>query len=617
MRIPRRSTLGVARTEFGGQPLWALVGEGALASMGSDRITTRHLEAQPLDAHAVEALVDHVMGALEAYGAGLASTPGSAGWLYVQHVPTRRLVAQVVRKLMALSAWEPFAKAPGPLGLAPYEGLVGLRSSSSREYRAYTVTWSGAAYVLGAAAPYNPLWSAELRNLPRVRDTAAVPSPPASELPQSEVVALSWSSRHAATLLPVLEDLARDGRTGLMVDLATDPAERCPTPGVKDVSLCSPPVGLFNLSGAVDCLRLPDDDHVVQVKEHAVHLARLVRLISVLLETSGGCTQPSWRSVIQAETWLDGVLSAARPHTLLVSNDTSPLGALAVHAAERHGVNTVHVQHGAWMADSVAWPALHSRDIVVMGERDVPLAKAWARHPNAEVHVLGQPRFDALAGLGIEAQRRYLENMLASGTGRGPARIAVWACQPFGFDRLKAQAELLLDGLWKADGDWGLVIAPHPAQSAEVFSPLLQRDGKPFVAVADPRVGARGCLAGADALASAYSTCGIEAALLNVPVLEIGSPDERTLRLADHGLARRCSTADDVADALSGLRDPRLPAAQAATDAVCRWRGDSAAQVARLIARRADCHVTHPDHVHHDAHGTDSGMPQGEGVPTR
>lgn len=65
------------------------------------------------------------------------------------------------------------------------------------------------------------------------------------------------------------------------------------------------------------------------------------------------------------------------------------------------------------------------------------------------------------------------------------------------------------------------------------------------MAVADSRVGARGCLTGADALASAYSTCGIEAALLGVPVLEIGSPGERTLDLAGHGLARRRSNAHD------------------------------------------------------------------------
>ncbi|MFD8976999.1 hypothetical protein [Streptomyces sp. NPDC059593] len=561
-------------------------------------------------------LVDHVMNSLEGYGAGLMRTPGGIGWLSVQHVPVRRLVAQVVRKLMALSAWEPFANVPGPLGISPHEGLVDLRANSSREYRAYTVTWSGIGFLLGTPAPYNPLRSSRLRSLPPLRMAATSRSPQPSELQRSDVVALTWSSRHAATLWPVLEELARGGRASLVVDLATDPAERCPAPRTEGVRLCSPPAGLFALSGTVERLRLPDDDHVVRVKEHIVQLARLVRLVSVALETGGGCTQPSWRSMVRAETWLDGVLNSTRPHTLLVSNDTSPLGAVAVHTARRHGINTVNVQHGAWTAESVAWPALHSRDIVVMGERDVPLAKAWARHPHAEIHVLGQPRFDALAGLDREAQRRYLEHLLAPGTRKRPTHIAVWACQPFGPDRLAAQADLLLDGLWKAEGDWGLVIAPHPAQSVDVFAALLQRDGKPLLAVADPRVGARGCLAGADAVVSAYSTCGIEAALLDVPVLEIGSPGEHTLGLAEHGLARRCTSSADVVEALSEIPDPHHPPTQTAKDGVCRWRGDSAAQVAQLVLRRAGHAMRHTP-VHNEAHATDSGVAQGEGAPVR
>ncbi len=609
--------LGLVRSDFGGPSRWALVGSGALGHVQTDCIKTAELEAVPLDRNELRDLVETVMAALESYSAALLSTPGGVGWLHVQHVPVRRFVAEILRKLLALSAWEPFAAAPGPVTLAPYEGLVGLRSSSSREYLAYTVTWSGIAYLLGAAAPYNPSRSAQLRNLSRASTANTEPSPLPSRLRERDVVALSWSSRHAATLMPVLVELERDGRTSLLLDLATDPAERCPAPAATGIDLCSSPSELLTLSGTAEDLHLPEDRHTVRIKGHIIQLARLVGLLSVLLESSGGCTQPSWRALVRVETWLDGVLAATRPHTVLLSNDTSPLGALAVHTAERHGANTVHVQHGAWTAESVAWPALHSRDVVVMGERDRPLATAWVRHPAAEVHVLGQPRFDALSGLGREAQRRYLEKLLAPGDRRAPARIAVWACQPFGPDRLKAQADLLLDGLRAADSDWGLVIAPHPAQSTDVFSPLLRSGGGPLVAVADPRVGARGCLAAADALASAYSTCGIEAALLGVPVLEIGSPGERTLDLAGHGLARRCSNAHDVAEVLAALRDPRPPVPQTATDAVCRWRGNSAAQVACLITRRAEARATSFDHVHHDAHGAASVPPQGEGVPSR
>ncbi|MEU6341875.1 hypothetical protein ABZ883_13115 [Streptomyces sp. NPDC046977] len=617
MSIRPAGGLGLVRYDCGGQPRWEFVGSDALHRAQADYIKTADLEAIPVDRHQLRDLVENVMGSLERYSSSLASTPEGASWLYVMHVPVRRLVTEILRKLLALSAWEPFASTPGPMTPAPHEGLVGLRSSSSREYLAYTVSWSGVAYLLGAATPNNPFRSAPLRNLSQASTANTEPSPLPLVLRERDVVALSWSSRHAATLMPVLVELESEGQTSVLLDLATDPAERCPTPAATGIDVGTSPSDLFSLSGTAENLHLPGDHHSVRITCHSVQLARLVGLLSVLLESSGGCTQPSWRAIVQAETWLDGVLAATRPHTVLLSNDTSPLGALAVYTAERHGANTVHVQHGAWKAESVAWPALHSRHIVVMGERDRSLATAWARHPAAEVHVLGQPRFDTLAGLGRQAQHQYLEKLLTANNRRAPARVVVWACQPFGLDRLKAQAQLLLDGLRAADGNWGLIIAPHPAQSTDVFTPLLRRDRGLSVAVADPYVGARGCLAGADALASAYSTCGIEAALLGIPVLEIGSPGDRTLDLASHGLATRCHNTRDIAAALSALRDPGMPAPKTAADAVCRWRGDSAAQVARLITHHAEFPVTSLDPVHHDAPRATSASPQGEGVPTR
>ncbi|MEV7868787.1 hypothetical protein AB0P17_22435 [Streptomyces sp. NPDC088124] len=583
--------------------------------MRTDHIHTSELEATAVDRQELRACVEDAMAALDSYGASLASTPGGAGWLHVQHVPVRRFVAEIVRKLLALNAWAPFASAPGPMALAPYEGLVGLRSSSSREYLAYTVTWSGVAYLLGTAAPHNPTRSAQLRNRARTGTADTEPSPLPLNLGRQDVLALSWTSRHAATLMPVLTELAGDGQKSLLLDLATDPAERCGAGSVTGVELRSAPSDLFTFSGTAEGLHPPDDEHFVHVGVHGVQLARLVRLLSVLLETSGGCTQPSWRTLVRAESWLDDMLSTTRPHTVLLSNDTSPLGVLAAHAAERHGANSVHVQHGAWTAESAAWLALHSRDIVVMGDRDLALGRAWVRHPKAEVHVLGQPRFDVLTGLGRQAQRRYLEKLLARGERRAPARIAVWACQPFSPDHLKSHADLLLDGLGKAEGDWGLVIAPHPAQGADAFATLVKRNGGPPVAVADPRVGARGCLAGADALASAYSTCGIEAALLGVPVLEIGPPGERTLDLAGHGLATRCEDPGDVAEVLSGVRKARTPIRQASLDAVCRWRGDSAARIARLITDRASSVPKAADFNHQNAGA--SASPQDEGVSVR
>ncbi|MFD6801943.1 hypothetical protein [Streptomyces cyaneofuscatus] len=111
----------------------------------------------------------------------------------------RRFVAEIVRKLLALNSWAPFASAPGPLILAPYEGLVGLGSSSSREYLAYTVTWSGVAYVLGAAAPHNPTRSAQLRNRARTSTANTEPSPLPSDLGRQETF---WRCRGPPAMPP-------------------------------------------------------------------------------------------------------------------------------------------------------------------------------------------------------------------------------------------------------------------------------------------------------------------------------------------------------------------------------------------------------------------------------
>ncbi|MFF4534306.1 hypothetical protein ACFY1P_34165 [Streptomyces sp. NPDC001407] len=593
MSLTVRSPLVLARTSTDGPPRWVLVRASAPSVAQTERTATEALEARGLDPQESDDRVQAVMAELEAFSSHRALTPGGASWLHVQHVPVRRLVGQVVRKLLALSSWEPFAQAPGPIAPDPHEALIGMRETSSREYHLYTVTWSGIAYLLGAPAPRNPMQAAPLRKLTAPHaDVAPLPSLVPSTLPQSEVLALSWSSRHAETLLPVLKELAHGGHRSVLVDLATDAAERCPEPAVPPVRLCPAPSGLLSISGTISGLCLTGEDpadgsKVVCVRELAVRLDRFERLAAAVLETNGGCTQPSWRSTIRTETWLDGVLAATRPHTVLVSNDTSPLGALAVHAAERHGITTVYVQHGAWAPQSVAWPALHSRHIIVMGERDIAPAKAWARHPEAEIHVLGQPRFDALAGLDHSSQRRYLHQLLSARPGHQPEKIVVWACQPFGPDLLSAQADLILDGLRKTEGDWGLVIAPHPAQSPTAFDHVLEETGSTLAAIAEPRVGARGCLAGADAVVSAYSTCGIEAALLGIPVLELTLPG-RTLGLADHGLAERCDTADDIADTLSKPERPaRVPA-----DTVCHWRGTSARDIAHLIVDRSQTSPT-------------------------
>ncbi|MFJ2342384.1 hypothetical protein [Streptomyces antimycoticus] len=459
--------------------------------------------------------------------------------------------------------------------------LVVAHDSAAIGYVSYDVTEAGVSYVLG-----HHVEEAE-------DDGPGISHPEAGGIPaglsSAPVCAISWSSRHATTLLLVLIELAERGVRTVVVDAATEPEQRFPEPQTPDITVLRLPDSAFASEGGPPFRQrsgLPDGP-TATVGPHKVLLGRLARLVSCILVRSAGCTQPSWATALNAERWLDGVLAQLRPGALLCGNDTSPLGVLTVAAAERAGAETVYVQHGAWIDSQVGWRAQHCRHIAVMGARDVLTAHTWTRRADARTHIVGQPRFDALANSDRVQQREYLRGLLADQANAEPPRIAVWACQPLSEQRLVGQFDVLVEGLRSTNHRWGLVIAPHPAQSPAAFTALLDSAKGVDVALATTEVGARGCLAGADTLISASSTCGIEALLLDVPVLELALPATRTLELAEHRAAQRCGTAVEIAIALARVdRTPhavRVP--DAAKDSICRWDGRSAGAVADIVLK--------------------------------
>ncbi|MER5642640.1 hypothetical protein ABT095_37605 [Kitasatospora sp. NPDC002227] len=555
------------------------------------------------------------MTALELACANAAATPGGAQWLYVQDIPVRRLVNQLVRKVMAISSAAAFGHDPGPLEPTSGEALISLRPSSFSEYRAYTITWSGVAYALGADLVHNPPYAPQLVSVQGSVDAVERLSGLVS---RAEVLALSWSSRHWETLLPVLEQLGVRGHSSAVLDLATEPGQRVPNATQGRIGLCRVPAELLaevgTIPGAAADRMVPPGTRTVDVAGHHIHLDRVEHLATMLLALTAGCTQPSWAAVEAVERWLNARLAAASPHTVLLSNDISPLGALAVHAAERHGAATVNVQHGAWTADAVSRPSLHSQHLVVMGQRDALLAQEWARHPKARVHVLGQPRFDALTGSHPVTQRSYLDGLLPTRGVEGSLRRLVWACQPFSPERLSAQADMIRSGLLAAKDRWALVIAPHPAQDPAVFEELKHRVAPAPVAVVDTSIGARGCLAGADAVVSVASTCGLEAVLLGVPVLELIRDGDPCLGLAEQGVAAACSDGDAIAAALDAG-----PAAvdQSARDSVCYWRGTTSADIAELVISASHQRSSTPRSEHARPEAAQLGVGEEEGAHHR
>ncbi|GAB3448632.1 glycosyltransferase family protein [Actinophytocola sediminis] len=573
---------------FSRSPYWRIAqDDGATLPTSTPRIQLAALEETPLDAAEITSYTDTLVRHLEREHGADAVTPGGVSWLRVHAVPVRRLVNQAVRKLLALSNWLPFATSPGPLVTGVDSRLVETRDNAVLGYHSYTAAWAGIAFLLADSPSAQALHIEE-----NPSDVVVAPDVAAGLVTAAaDVVAVSWSSRHAQTLLPVLEILAARGTSSLVVDCASELDQRVPTvltaTSGQRITVSRVPAHVFEETGGLAISGAADwrSGRTLSVGVCRIDLGRLASLVSRTVLRSTDCTQPSWAAACRLEQMLDRVFAVARPAVLLCSNDTSPVGVLAVGAADRAGANTVYVQHGAWVSGQVTGRAEHCGHIAVMGTRDVPVARRWARRADAEVHVVGQPRFDPLAGVDKTRQRQYLSDLLAA-HGRVPDQLLVWACQPVSARRLRAQFDVLVEGVRQAISDWGLVIAPHPVQSEETFASLLADASRVPVGVVASEVGARGCLGGAHAVVSASSTCGIEALLLDVPVLELALPGNRTLELAEQHAARRCTNGTDVAVALDQLggRGTVVKVPESAKDAVCRTPGRSAESVADLVA---------------------------------
>ncbi|KPI15672.1 hypothetical protein OK074_2117 [Actinobacteria bacterium OK074] len=535
---------------------------------------------------ALDREVEALMTALEAAYGEAAVTPGGVNWLRVHHVPVRRLVMRLARRLLALP------RPVSPAGGGRHPLVVGHRSAAIG-YTSYDVTDAGVAYLLGPRGDESPYEEPGHPSDEGVR--------PPTGLPNTRVCAVSWSSRHAGTLLPVLVELAERGIAVTVVDAATEPAQRFPEPRTPGITIVGVPGLLFTPSGGppLQCPGALPEGPTVSVGRHEFALGRLAHLVSRVLVRSTDCTQPSWASALLAERWLDDVLAALRPDVLVCCNDTSPLGVLAVAAAERAGANTVYVQHGAWVDGQVGRRAQHCRHIAVMGSRDELTAHTWTRRADARTHVVGQPRFDTLTGDDRIQQRAYLTGLLAEQADAGPPpMVAVWACQSFSEQRLMGQFDVIAEGLRNTSRRWGLVLAPHPAQGPSAVTALLHSDTAATLSntVAGAGVGARDCLAGADALISVSSTCGIEALLLGVPVLELALPATPTLRLAEHGAAQLCASDAEITVALARIdRTPHAVQVSAAVkDSICRWDGRSSAAVADIVTKAMTENATQP-----------------------
>ncbi len=514
----------------------------------------------------LERRVDTLMRALDSDYRDAAFTPGGVSWLDVHHLPARRLLTQVVRRVLSTR------REDETLPVTSSDRTVARRSPR----------------FIASLPDVAEMGSGVFPATPAARAAGADRGTPSRPCHRALIVAVSWRRGHVETLLPVLDELARRGITSTVIDLAGDTLHGFPQPSHPAIAVIRPPSLVPNGGLPVGALHTLRAERSVRVGSHDVPVARVAQLVARTVSRSAGITMPSWATAVAMERWLDNLLGSVRPRALLCADDTHPPGLLAARCAERAGLETIYVQPGARFEGEVAWRAQNCRHVAVMGTRDLEQCGSWQRrHRETRQYVLGQPRFDRLADTDRKAQRDYLNALFTVQAGDVPQRVLVWGCQPHPEGKLRTHFRTLLDGVLQAGPGWGLVIAPHPAQRLTSLRPLLSLPGGGRVVLAGPHVGARGCLAGADAFVTGHSDAAIEALLLNVPVLELVPPGDPTLALARHGAAQRCSGGDGIAAALRHIE--RMPVTSrvpsGVKEEICHWTGHSTDAVADLVVR--------------------------------
>jgi UDP-N-acetylglucosamine 2-epimerase len=140
--------------------------------------------------------------------------------------------------------------------------------------------------------------------------------------------------------------------------------------------------------------------------------------------------------------------------------------------------------------------------------------------PAGTLLVTGSPRLDALAArLTAVTPEARLATRDAVGAVRPEQKLAVLAAK---FSEVRDDLPALVDAV-KADPDIHLVIKAHPAESADVYTPLV--DGIYNITVAAADLDLAALLAAADVIVTKNSTVAIDGLVLGIPAVVIGLPN--------------------------------------------------------------------------------------------
>lgn len=276
------------------------------------------------------------------------------------------------------------------------------------------------------------------------------------------------------------------------------------------------------------------------------------------------------------------------PSVLVTASDTGFWGRCATLEASLRGIPSLTLQHGMMVGASGYVPVLSTR-IGVWGEGSA----RWLRDrgvPPEKIAVTGPPRLDEIL------RRPYpSRETVARALGLdAAARWVVLATNPIPFERNAAQLETARRGVAAWDPSARLLVKLHPSEDPAPYRAAAAGDVR-VVVVPHGAVDLYDLLKVADAVLTYHSTVGLEAMMLERPVVSLeafGEPNP--LPYAREGAAAQARTPEELAAALSADVEPgaNAPARRAARtrflhDNLAATDGKSTERVCDLIRSMA------------------------------
>jgi hypothetical protein len=255
----------------------------------------------------------------------------------------------------------------------------------------------------------------------------------------------------------------------------------------------------------------------------------------VIREQLAGVAWLQWPWSVRAMDESAAAIRALRPRVVVTYAEAGGWGRALVLEARRHGIPSAGLQHGFiyrhWLnyrherdeLESTGTPAFPHPTRTLLFDDHAARHLGEAGHLPAEsLVVTGSPRLDELA---VEIARldadevRRVRSMLNVREGE---RLALVTTKE---KEARATLPRLLDAAARVR-DVVVAIKPHPAETAETYSPYL-RNGH-GVRVVSPETPLAPLLAAADVVITVNSTVALDAGALDIPALAIGLPNNLT-----------------------------------------------------------------------------------------